>query len=147
AATIRGTAHADRLRGTTQADTIFGRGGNDDIAGLGGNDLLDGGPGRDTLAGGRGDDRIQAALDSGQDTVRCGRGADLVDADLGDRIASDCEVVVRQLSNDGFSDPGAQHGTEVEPSSFSSGRTIVTAFQVGRFFDGGASGIGFATSS
>ena len=146
AATINGTAHADRLRGTPRADTIFGRGGNDDIAGLRGNDLLDGGPGRDTLSGGRGDDRIQAALDSGRDRVRCGRGADVVDADLGDGVSSDCEVVVRQISSDGFSDPEAQHRTEVEPASFAYGRTIVAAFQAGRFFDGGASGIGFATS-
>ena len=33
----------------------------------------------------------------------------------------------------------SQHGTEVEPDTFAFGLTIVAAFQVGRFFDGGAS--------
>jgi hypothetical protein len=35
----------------------------------------------------------------------------------------------------------------VEPDSYSSGSTIVAAMQSGRFFDGGASDIGFATST
>ena len=39
------------------------------------------------------------------------------------------------------------HQTEVEPDSFSSGSTIVAAFQVGRIYDGGACAIGFATST
>src|SRR5579871_770074 len=39
------------------------------------------------------------------------------------------------------------HHTEVEPDSYSSGSTIVAAYQVGRVFDGGACAIGFATSS
>jgi BNR repeat-like domain len=39
-----------------------------------------------------------------------------------------------------------QHATEVEPDSFAFRRTIVTAFQTGRVFDGGSTDIGFATS-
>src|SRR6185437_1450990 len=39
------------------------------------------------------------------------------------------------------------HHTEVEPDTFSSGSTIVAAYQVGRVFDGGACAIGFATST
>src|SRR5206468_2676190 len=39
------------------------------------------------------------------------------------------------------------HQTEVEPDSFSNGSTIVSAFQVGRIYDGGACAIGFATST
>src|SRR3954466_7519325 len=39
------------------------------------------------------------------------------------------------------------HHTEVEPDTFSNGSTIVSAFQVGRIYDGGACAIGFATSS
>jgi hypothetical protein len=38
------------------------------------------------------------------------------------------------------------HRTEVEPDSFSNGSTIVSAFQVGRIYDGGACAIGFSTS-
>jgi hypothetical protein len=34
----------------------------------------------------------------------------------------------------------------VEPDSYSFGSTIVTVFQSGRFLDGGAANIGFATS-
>jgi hypothetical protein len=56
-------------------------------------------------------------------------------------------VPLTQLSSDPFTNTTSQHRTEVEPDSFSFGSTIVTAFQVGRFFDGGASDIGFATSS
>jgi hypothetical protein len=39
------------------------------------------------------------------------------------------------------------HHTEVEPDTFANGSTIVSAFQVGRVFDGGACAIGFATST
>lgn len=43
--------------------------------------------------------------------------------------------------------PGSQHQTIVEPDTFANGSTIVAVAQVGRFFDGGSSAIGFATSS
>jgi hypothetical protein len=55
-------------------------------------------------------------------------------------------VALIQLSADPFSNATSQHRTEVEPDTFSFGSTIVAAFQVGRFFDGGSSGIGWATS-
>jgi len=38
------------------------------------------------------------------------------------------------------------HKTEVEPGTFSFGTTIVSAFQVGRVFNGASANIGFATS-
>jgi hypothetical protein len=56
-------------------------------------------------------------------------------------------VTLTQLSADTFTNPGSQHATEVEASAFTSGSTIVSAFQVGRIFGGGASDIGFATTS
>ena len=52
-----------------------------------------------------------------------------------------------QLSTDPYTNPTSQHKTEVEPDTFASGSILVAAFQVGRFFDGGASNIGFATST
>ncbi|MEY9940524.1 exo-alpha-sialidase [Streptacidiphilus sp. MAP5-3] len=52
-----------------------------------------------------------------------------------------------QVSSDPYSDAQAQHATEVEPDTFSSGSTIVSAFQVGRVTGGGASNIGWATST
>src|SRR5215469_3079448 len=52
-----------------------------------------------------------------------------------------------QISADPFTNATSQHATEVEPDTFAFGGTWVSAFQVGRFFDGGASDIGFATSN
>jgi BNR repeat-like domain len=39
------------------------------------------------------------------------------------------------------------HATAVEPDSFAAGKAIVAAFQVGRFEDGGAANVGWATST
>ena len=52
-----------------------------------------------------------------------------------------------RISSDPYTNPTSNHKTEVEPDTFAFGHTIVSAFQVGRFFDGGASNIGFATST
>ncbi len=52
-----------------------------------------------------------------------------------------------QISSDPFTNNTSNHKTEVEPDTFAFGNTIVSAFQVGRFFNGGASDIGFATST
>ena len=52
-----------------------------------------------------------------------------------------------QISNDPYTNSTSQHQTEVEPDSYSNGSTLVSATQVGRFNDGGASNIGWATST
>jgi hypothetical protein len=52
-----------------------------------------------------------------------------------------------QVSRDPYTNSTSQHQTEVEPDSYSNGSTIVSATQVGRFNDGGASNIGWATST
>jgi hypothetical protein len=52
-----------------------------------------------------------------------------------------------QISSDPYTNTISQHKTEVEPDTLSVGSTIVSAFQVGRIFDGGAANIGFATST
>src|SRR4051794_7960509 len=52
-----------------------------------------------------------------------------------------------QLSSDPYTNTTSQHQTEVEPDSYSNGSTIITAIQVGRFTDGGASNVGWATST
>jgi hypothetical protein len=51
-----------------------------------------------------------------------------------------------QISSDPFTNSTSAHRTEVEPDTFSFGSTIVSAFQQGRFFNGGGSDIGFSTS-
>jgi hypothetical protein len=119
AATIRGSSHGDLLVGTSKPDTIVARGG---------------------------DDFVQAAW-GGVDSVRCGRGRDVVSADLGDHVASDCEVVDRRLSVDTSTASTGQHETAVEPADFASGSTVVAAFQVGRIPSGAADDIGWATST
>jgi BNR repeat protein len=108
--------------------------------------LLEGTPGADVLAGGKGADAVQAAF-GGVDRVRCGLGRDVVDADLADRVARDCEVVARRLSVDTSTSKASQHETAVEPDSFSFGATVVAAFQLGRFEHGAASSIGTAVST
>lgn len=146
AATVTGTSRADRLTGTTQTDLLDGRAGNDTLLALGGHDLLIGGSGRDMLDAGLGDDRVPAHADGVRDRVLCGRGRDIVTADLADSVAADCEVLSRQVSADRTTDAPGQHGTEVEPDTFAFGSTVVSVFQVGRTFRGGAGAIGFATS-
>ena len=147
ARTIEGTNRGDRLVGTPRADVLLGRGGADRISGLGGADFLSGGAGRDRIDAGPGSDRISAEYDGARDGVLCGRGPDLVNADLLDTVAPDCELVGRRLSRDPYTTTTAQHETEVEPDSLTVGRTTVVTFQVGRRFDGGADNIGFAVST
>jgi hypothetical protein len=92
-------------------------------------------------------DRIDVVFGA-TDRVSCGKGTDTVTADLADKIAADCEFVSRRISVDSLvAAPRAQHQTEVEPSVAGWGSTAVATFQVGRFRDGGAAGIGWATSA
>jgi hypothetical protein len=120
-------AHGARIVGTPRSDLLHGTARADSIAARAGDDRID-------VAGG------------GRDTVACGAGRDTVTADQTDRIAADCETVLRRISVDPGTGAKAEHLTEVEPSAFASGSTVVADFQVGRFADGGAVNIGFATS-
>ena len=147
AARLVGTSGPDLLVGTARPDSIFGDAGRDRLYGMAGNDFLHGGPGRDLVDGGRGDDRIVAQYDGASDRVLCGPGLDVVNADLGDSVAADCELVGRRLSRDPYTDPGSRHETQVEPDSATVGPTTVTVFQVGRRFDGAATNIGFSVSN
>jgi hypothetical protein len=60
--------------------------------------------------------------------------------------ASSALAAMTPVSSDPFTNPTSQHATAVEPDSFAFGHTVVEASQLGRFFDGGASGIGWARS-
>src|SRR6266480_3099203 len=55
-------------------------------------------------------------------------------------------VALTQVSADPFTNSTSQHATELEPDTFAFGSTVVATFQVGRFFNGGASDIGFVRS-
>ena len=146
ARTIVGTLGSDRLVGTPRADTLAGLAGNDRISGLAGADLVLGGPGRDLVDAGPGNDLVSIEYEGSRDSARCGAGTDVVNADLLDTVAGDCELVGRRLSRDPYTNPESQHESEVEPDSFTFGRTTVATFQVGRRFDGASTNIGYAVT-
>ena len=52
-----------------------------------------------------------------------------------------------QVSSDPYAMGPGQHATEVEPHMLAFGNTLVAAFQTGRIKPGGATGIGWATST
>jgi hypothetical protein len=56
-------------------------------------------------------------------------------------------VPLTRVSADPFTNATSQHATEVEPDTFAFGSTVVATYQVGRFFNGGASDIGYARST
>jgi hypothetical protein len=53
---------------------------------------------------------------------------------------------VVRIATDTTLDSGAQHATAVEPDAAVSGSNVVSVFQLGRYFGGGATEIGFAVS-
>jgi hypothetical protein len=55
-------------------------------------------------------------------------------------------VPLTQVSSDPFTNETSAHATEVEPDTFAHNATVVATFQVGRFFNGGATDIGFVRS-
>jgi hypothetical protein len=61
--------------------------------------------------------------------------------------AAEAAVPLTPVIADPFGNPQSQHATAVEPDTYAFGSTIVTVSQVGRYFDGGASSTGFATST
>ena len=147
AKTVTGTPRADRLTGTPRGDSVRGLAGSDRLVGLAGADFLQGGPGRDTVEAGPGNDLVAVSYDGSRDTVRCGSGADVVNADANDAVSKDCELVGRRLSRDPYTSADAQHETEVEPDSFTVGRTTVATFQVGRRLGGAATNVGYAVTT
>jgi hypothetical protein len=61
--------------------------------------------------------------------------------------AASANVALTQVSSDPFTNSTSQHATEVEPDTFAFGSTVVAAYQVGRFFNGGATDIGYTRST
>src|SRR5205807_1330321 len=62
-------------------------------------------------------------------------------------VVAGANVALTQIAVDPFTNASSQHKTIVEPDTYSAGSTIVSVAQFGRFNDGGASDIGFATST
>jgi hypothetical protein len=65
---------------------------------------------------------------------------------LASPLTAAANVPIQVVSTDPYTNTSSYHRTQVEPDTFSFGNTIVSAFQSGRFVDGGASNIGWATS-
>jgi hypothetical protein len=106
----------DELDGGNGNDDLNGGGGDDDLLGGAGNDDLDGGAGnddildrigRDIVTSGGGNDRIdvfdrESSSSSGRakrsgrgkDVVNCGKGKDTVFANVNDKVAKNCEIVI-----------------------------------------------------
>ena len=61
--------------------------------------------------------------------------------------AANANVPLTTFTPDKYTNTTSQHRTHVEPDTFAFGSTEVAAYQSGRFFDGGASGTGFATTT
>jgi hypothetical protein len=62
-------------------------------------------------------------------------------------LSAFASVSIVQISSDPYTNSTSQHETQVEPDTYSFGSTIVSAFQSGRFTDGGGSNNGWATST
>ena len=102
----------DLLAGGIDNDWLQGGGGRndrlgkDDLSGNGGDDcLILGGAENERAGGGDGDDIIFADVRNGGDDIFCGAGIDTVEAHLKDRVAANCENVLR------LSRPGATGAT------------------------------------
>jgi hypothetical protein len=65
---------------------------------------------------------------------------------LATATAAGAAVPLTRVSADPFTNATSQHATEVEPDTFAHHGTVVSTFQVGRFFNGGATDIGAVRS-
>lgn len=61
--------------------------------------------------------------------------------------AAHAAVPLQKIIDDPFTGGNGEHKASVEPDTFAFGNTIVVAAQVGRFFAGGSTDIGYATST
>jgi hypothetical protein len=71
----------------------------------------------------------------------------LCGASLAAFAQEESNVTLAQISADPFTVAPGQHATEVEPHVLAYGATLVSAFQTGRIAPGGATAIGWATST
>jgi len=112
-----GAGGDDLLDGGSGSDRIFGMAADDTLQGGGGNDVVHGGDGADRMYGGAGNDLLDDSprshqdadyydggpgsdeifsRDGKRDTVVCGSGHDVAKVDRKDKVAGDCESVIRQ---------------------------------------------------
>ena len=100
----------DALEGGRDTELLQGDAGRNDLSGKGGDDcLLLTGDENERASGGDGDDLI-CNPDGNKDDVFCGTGHDTVVADVEDRVAANCEDVLRVST---LQATGATPGVEV----------------------------------
>ena len=92
---LSGGSGSDRMFGGSRADLLIGGAGNDRMFGAGGGDRIRVGSGANRVSAGGGRDRI-AAANGRRDRISCGGGRDRVVADDIDRVARNCERVIRR---------------------------------------------------
>jgi Ca2+-binding RTX toxin-like protein len=93
---LTGGSGNDRVISGRGGDFISGGYGNDRLYGYNGKDEIQGGAGRDVFYGGERNDRITSRERGDErDVVNCGSGRDVVIADRRDRVARNCERVIR----------------------------------------------------
>ena len=111
-------------------------------------DFLQGGPGRDAIDGGPGSRPRRGLVRrrAGHRPLRRRRSTSSTPTrpTRSRATASSSAAGSRAIP---YRDPDAQHETEVEPDSFTFGRTTVATFQVGRRFEGASTNIGFAVTT
>ena len=157
AVVVLGAAHAAERTGTTGPDRLVGhQRGRHDLRSRGQRPHRGTRRSRTSSTAGRAETSCSArrgtiasrSISTGLATAsRAGPGRTSSTPSWPTSSPADCEIVSRQLSRDALRLAGAQHETQVEPDSLAVGSTIVTAFQSGRLVEGGAAGIGWATST
>ncbi len=107
---VRGAEGNDSLTAGRDNDYLDGGPGTNDLSGNGGDDcLILRGDENERASGGDGDD-IFDSIDVNGDDIFCGAGHDTVEADAEDRVAADCEDVLRPFA---LQVPGATPEAEV----------------------------------
>jgi Ca2+-binding RTX toxin-like protein len=112
-----GAGGDDLVSGGGGSDRLFGMAGDDIVRGDSGNDVVHGGDGKDVMIGGSGNDTLDVAArhgasagdtfeggpgnddifsrDGKRDDVDCGSGNDIAKVDSKDKVAANCEKVVK----------------------------------------------------
>jgi Ca2+-binding RTX toxin-like protein len=110
-------ADVEGLIGGSGNDTLTGNASDGLLVGDDGADhLTDTAGGQDLISGGNGADVI-AARDDAADTIGCGPDADQVDADVGDKVDTDCEAVTRGIiATSSLEIPDTKFGPHLPPA-------------------------------
>jgi hypothetical protein len=61
--------------------------------------------------------------------------------------AASASAALTQVSSDPYTNTSSYHKTQLEPDTFAAGSTLVSTFQSGRFKNGGASNVGWGTTT